>query len=436
MFYRKEAMKTPKYDWEADKKFEDAKAMGQFRYDMISPVINRLINDATAMDYYRRVCAKPLKRPDGIEFLYKPKTLEKWKSMYDIGGADALISKTRSDQGISRKLTQKAINRIRELKKDFPKISAVLIREKLLQEKLIPVDLHDRTIQRFIKHERIYDGEADGKDRKAFEFEHFGIMYQADTTYFPHITEDGSKEEKRTYFIRLLDDHTRLTVGGELFFEDNAENFQKVLKKTCASFGIPRILYVDLGSPYNNNDLKFICANLGISLIHTPVSDGASKGKVERSFSTIKQRWIYGFDASVVHSLKEFNELLVDEVRKRNLEVNRSTGESPIDRYIKSEKHARMPESQQWLDEAFMHRIMRKVHKDATIKKKPYLFDAPRQFIGKTVEVRYLPSEPEKTFMIYESKRYPLQITNKVDNSKVKRQNQYNIDYSKEHKGD
>jgi len=239
----------PKYDRDAEKRYEDAKAMAQFRYDMISPVINRLITDATAMDYYRRVCSMPLKRPDGTEFLYKPKTLEKWKSMYDNGGADALITRARSDLGKSRKLSDEAIIRIRELRVQFPKISAVLICEKLLQEMLVPVGTSDRTIQRFVQKERLYGGEADGKDRKAFEFEHFGIMYQADTTYFPYIGDGGAKkdgkEERRTYFIRLLDDHTRLTVGGELFFEDNAENFQKVLKKTCAAYGIPRILYVD-----------------------------------------------------------------------------------------------------------------------------------------------------------------------------------------------
>ena len=424
-----------KYDWAAEKKFENAKAMGQFRYDMISPVINNLISDASAMEYYRRVCSAPLKRPDGTEFLYMPKTLEKWKSLYDIGGIDALISRTRSDLGVSRKLSGTAICRIRELRAQFPKISAVLIREKLLQEMLIPVGLSDRTIQRFVKRESILGGSGDGKDRRTFEFEHFGIMYQADTSYFPYITEAGSKEEKRTYFIRIVDDHSRLTVGGEVFFEDNAENFQKVLKNTCATYGICRILYVDLGSPYNNKDLRFICANLGITLIHTPVKDGQAKGKIEKSFSVMKQRWIYGFDPSNVHSLEEFNILLVDEIRKRNLEVNSSTGESPMDRWAKSENHARMPESQQWLDEAFMYHVFRKVHNDATIKIKPYLFDAPRQFIGKSVEVRHLPHDPDKAYIVYETKRYPLKVTNRVDNSKVKRQNQYIIDYSKEKGG-
>jgi transposase InsO family protein len=422
----------PAYDRDAEKKLESAKAMAQFRYDMISPVINRLISDASAMDYYRRVCSVPLKRPDGTEFRYNPKTLERWKSTYETGGMDALISKTRSDLGKCRKLSKEAIERIRELRELFPKISSVLIREKLLQEMLIPVELADRTIQRFVKRERIMNDESDGKDRKAFEFEHFGILYQADTSFFPYIAEEGEKGEKRTYLIRILDDHSRLTVGAELFYEDNAANFQKVLKKTCAAYGIPRMLYVDLGSPYNNNDLRFICANLGISLIHTPVKDGASKGKIEKSFLDIKQRWLYGFDTKTVHSLAEFNGLLIDEIRKRNLEVNKSTGEPPIERYQKSENHTRMPESQQWLDEAFMYRVTRLVHKDATIKMKPYLFDAPRQFIGKTVEVRYLTGEPDKAFMIYESKRYPLQVTNKVDNSKAKRQNTYKIDYSKE----
>ena len=71
-------------------------------------------------------------------------------------------------------------------------------------------------------------------------------------------------------------------VGGELFYSDNACNFQKVLKDAIATYGIPDKLYVNNGCSYSNEQLSMICVSLGILLLHTKVRDGASKGKVER----------------------------------------------------------------------------------------------------------------------------------------------------------
>jgi hypothetical protein len=43
-----------------------------------------------------------------------------------------------------------------------------------------------------------------------------------------------------------------MLVGTELFFEDNAYNFQKVLKKAVAAYGIPNKLYVDYAEDKTN----------------------------------------------------------------------------------------------------------------------------------------------------------------------------------------
>lgn len=50
---------------------------------------------------------------------------------------------------------------------------------------------------------------------------------------------------------------------------DNAINFQIVLKKAIAKYGVPKKLFVDNGGPYKNDQLSMICASLGIALIHS-----------------------------------------------------------------------------------------------------------------------------------------------------------------------
>ena len=110
----------------------------------------------------------------------------------------------------------------------------------------------------------------------------------------------------------IIDDHSRLLVGGGLFYNDNAYNFQKVLKSAVAAYGIPMKLYVDNGSTYTNEQLSLICGSIGTVLLHTKVRDGASKAKVERHFRTLKERWLYALDLDAITSLAQFNALLLD----------------------------------------------------------------------------------------------------------------------------
>lgn len=94
-------------------------AMAQFRFALIAPVIQGLYPDPSATAYYKRVTQKPFTLPDGSTVKYSYKTLEKWKSMYNIGGLDALIPNERSDKGTSRALSGEAIEMIYQLIKDF-----------------------------------------------------------------------------------------------------------------------------------------------------------------------------------------------------------------------------------------------------------------------------------------------------------------------------
>ncbi|MCM1257247.1 MAG: hypothetical protein NC307_05290 [Roseburia sp.] len=68
-------------------------------------------------------------------------------------------------------------------------------------------------------------------------------MYQADTLHGPRICEGGVAHQ--TYRIMILDDKSRLIVGGRFFYQDNGANFQKVFLDAVATYGIPSTLYLD-----------------------------------------------------------------------------------------------------------------------------------------------------------------------------------------------
>ncbi len=408
----------------------DAALVAQFRFALIAPVIQDLFPDATKTAYYKRVTENPLKLPDGTTKEYDYKTVEKWVSQYRLGGIDALMPRERSDKGTSRALPDTAIEEIYRLKEAFPRLNATQIHQKLIADSFIPASVSVDAVQRFIKHNDLKSARNPNvRDRKAFEEDMFGKMWQADTCYLPHITEDG--QCRRVYCVMIIDDHSRLLVGGELFYNDNAANFQKVLKDAIATYGIPDKLYVDNGGPYCNEQLSLICGSVGTVLLHTRVRDGASKAKVERHFRTLKERWLYTLDVASISSLAEFNSLLKDYMRSYNTTFHTGTGCTPFSRYQDTKSHSRTPQSREWLEECFLNRIARKVNKDSTVSIDKTSFDVPMQFISMKVDIRYQPSDMDTAFILYEGMHFPLLRTDKNANCHTKRNNAPTIDYSK-----
>ncbi|MGN1177295.1 MAG: DDE-type integrase/transposase/recombinase [Roseburia sp.] len=404
--------------------------MAQFRFALIAPVVQGLFPDASATAYYKRVTRNPLTLPDGSTVSYSYKTLEKWKSQYNIGGLDALMPNVRSDKGVSRVLNDDAIEEIYRLKQDFPRMNATQIYESLIRNSFIPATVSVDSVQRFIRHNDLKSArDPNLRDRKAYEEDEFGKIWQADTCYLPHITEDG--QTRRVYVIMIIDDHSRMLVGGELFYNDNACNFQKVLKDAIATYGIPDKLYVDNGCSYSNEQLSMICVSLGILLLHTKVKDGASKGKVERHFRTLKERWLYTLDIASITSLSRFNSLLKDYIRSYNTTFHRGIDATPLERFEASKDHPKRPLSSQWLDECFYNRITRKVRKDSTVSIDSVCYDVPMQFISMKVDIRYLPNDMDSAYILYEDEKFPLRQTNRNDNCHTKRNNTPTIDYSK-----
>jgi putative transposase len=399
------------------------------RLALIQPSYNETYPDASKQAYYCRVTEKPVKMPDGREVRYSPGTLACWESDYRRGGFDALLPKSRCDIGKSRCLDEDAIAAIYRIREEFPRINAKEIHLKLIADGIINLkDVSLSTVQRYVKNHNLKGAACPGiKDRKAFEEEFACGMYQADSLYGPYLVENGLR--RRTYLLMLLDDKSRMIVGGRFFYNDNAYNFQKVLKDAISTFGLPSKLYCDNGAPYKNEQLSLICGCLGIVLLHTPIRDGSSKGKCERNFRTLRNRLLNVLDTSKISSLEMLNAKLLDYIRKHNTTVHSSTGQTPSERYLGDASHIRVPISKEWLGECFMNRVHRRVKNDATVTIDNVLYDVPMQFIRSRVEIRYLPDVMEDAYIFDENIKYPIRKTNKVENGRTKRNPSYTLRY-------
>ena len=396
-----------------------------FRYGLIAPVITNTFEENSQLEYFKKVASKKY-IVNGHEERYSWKTIKKWYIQYKKEGYDGLINKTRSDCHSSRKLNDDTIQRIKELKKEYPHISGTLIYNKLSDEGFInPNDICLGTILKFIRDNKTLFNETEGIDRRAFVMEHANDCWQADTSHGPYLTINGKKT--LTYLIAIIDDASRLIVGAKFYFNDNSINLQEIFKSSVKKYGIPKKLFVDNGTTYKNDQFNIICASLGLVLIHARPYSGASKGKIERFFHTMKETWMRGLNWNDIKSIDELNDLLNDFIANYNNSVHSSLknelGENitPNSRWFK-DAHLIKKLDNNFIDIAFLHTAYPTIRSDAIANIKTHEFEVPMKYIGKKITVKFNPLNYD-TAWIYENNKLieNIHLVNKIDNSKIKR---------------
>lgn len=408
---------------------EMKRQMALFRFSLIAPVVAGTFPQASKMDYYRETCEKEHLLPNGKLVRFSPLTLKKWYWKYTDGGLEALIPKARMDLGHSRVLTEDVCRQIHAYREQFPYITGKKIYEKLVAEGYMKEsDASLDTVCRYMKAEEMTRSGMPPQECLAFEFEHANDCWQADTTVGPTIVYEG--RHRQTYLIAFIDDASRLLVHGEFFFEDNARNMQMAFQKAILKFGVPRRIFVDNGCSYRNNQLDWICAELGVVKLHSKPYHPKGKAKIERSHRTEKDRWMNCTDWNTFHSLEDVNtsyHRFLDT--EYNNSLHSSIGMTPKERYLKDFDGLRFLEKTA-VEEGFLHRITRKVTPTAAVSLFNISYEVPQQYIGRTIHLRYRPEDMSEIY-IYDgdsAKRlYTVYPVKKLDNAKRKRR--ANISY-------
>ena len=101
----------------------------------------------------------------------------------------------------------------------------------------------------------------------------------------------------------------------------------------------------------------------------------------------------------------------------------------PHTRYMEDIFRVKMPKSREWLNDCFLYRVKRKVRNDSTILLEKQMYDVPMEYIRCCVEIRYIPGDTDSVFIYEKDKRISIRLTDKVENSKTKRNNQYSLTY-------
>ncbi|MFV0342368.1 MAG: DDE-type integrase/transposase/recombinase [Anaerocolumna sp.] len=285
---------------------EEKQAIALFKYSLIAPLVACSFMEVSKEEYYRVTAEKEYTFPTGEKTRYSAATLKKWYKDYTKRGLLALTPQTRSDLGRSRKLPNKAIEKIYEYRQQMPYITVKKIYVKLIEDGYLnQKDSSIDSLYRFMRSNTKLKNSLPINECLSFEFEHSGDCWQADSSHGPTIMIDNKKVN--TWLISFQDDASRMIVHGEFFENDNAENVQLCLKKAIKKYGKPKRLYLDNGGSYANKQLDLICAEIGIHIIHTKPYHPTSHGKIERSHRTMKDGWMNAKDWRQWSTLEDIN---------------------------------------------------------------------------------------------------------------------------------
>ncbi|MDH3834964.1 MAG: DDE-type integrase/transposase/recombinase, partial [Nitrosopumilus sp.] len=319
-------------------------------------------------------------------------------------GITALSVTPRSDKGKLRKVTaEEVMEAIRALLPKFHlarPTRAALYRMAIEEGWLSRSSIAPNTFSRIVKEYEMLkpEDEHTHRRRRAFAKAHANEMWQADTMFGPYVSDGNGHTQSK--LIAFLDDASRVCVHGQFFLRENVDSLIEALSSAFYKRGLPESLYVDNGSIYTSKEIIQICARVGCLLTHTPVRDGASKGKIERFFRSVRDGFlIRKLDLSSIEALnRQFIQWVEEEYNARKHSV---LGMSPLDRFALDRRRIRYLPPNEVHEELFFVEEDRVVRADNTFSFQSLRYEAPRHLPNRKVQVRFERRRPHRKVVVF-----------------------------------
>lgn len=373
---------------------ETRKQIALARYKLISPVLAEA--GRSRNEWFREVASKEHMFPHYGTKTVAVSTLKMWFKAYRKDGFDGLLPKRRADGGRPRRLGDKEMAAIRGKCKANPGWSVQKLYEDLVEShQLGERPICYNTLLRVVRGESLLSIEGRRDARKRFEMTAVNEMWTCDFMHGPQVEQAGGRSAK-SILCAVIDDHSRVIVGHAFSTKETVSALTLVLKAAFEKHGLPRRLYVDNGSAFSSDLLTLACARTGISLTHSRPYDSPSRGKIERFFRTVRDRFLVGLANSV--TLDDINEAFELWLREDyHDKPHGGIDAAPMDRYRESLLRANIRRATPAeLDEAFLTAHERIVNNDATISFKGKIYEVPSAYIRQRVELRHPVDAPDE----------------------------------------
>ena len=387
------------------------------KFSIIAPVTNGVILGSEAREYLERMSEKVVDMPHYGPRRYQMKTLKWWIGQYRAEGINALIPGYRSDKNVPRKISEKMEQDLIFEYINNEGISISLLYEQMVKQgRINPKTLSSPTVYRFfakdetkqkIKALRTAAGEE--KEMRRYSHSRINELWIIDVMYGPMVKYNGKKTQ--SYLIAIIDDCSRLIINASFYVSQDYGSLRNCLKEGILRRGIGNVIYTDNGKIFRCQQFEFACASIGSALIHSKPYVAYSRGKIERFFRTVRERFLSLENTKAINNLSDMNNafqvwLKEDYHFKSHKGLN---GKTPMEVFLTQADNIKMVRDPEWLDEVMLIRVKRKVYHDATLSIDKTLYETNETFRGKKVEVRYDPewllSDSHPIYLYVDGKR-------------------------------
>jgi hypothetical protein len=368
----------------------------QFRFGVIAPLVCRRLDDAQTRQLKKEILTQTFVTPDQKEKRVAERTLREWIARYRLYGFEGLLRIKRSDSGDCTAIPAELVSQAYALRKELPTRSIKGVLAHLRAKNVDISKIAKTTLNRYLnvlgaKKEKV-TGEKGVFQR--WQKERANDLWQADTSagvWLPNPV--NPKEYKQTRLISFIDDATRVCPHAEFYFDEQLPSLIDCFRKALLKRGKARALLCDNAFIYHSRAMKAACAQLGIESKFCKPYDPPGKGKIEKSYGTVKAGFYKEAEHAGLRTLDELNKfwfawLTREYHHAEHSALNKMT---PIQRWKQDEDGGFIQRvSAEDIRRALMLRETRSTHiRTGTIRLNNRCYQLSPEFAGQKVEVLY-----------------------------------------------
>ena len=351
------------------------------------------------------------------------KTIQSWHYRYRDHGFDGLLPKSRSDKGVCKAIPEELQALVVNMKREDPGRSTPLIISELEDAGIARKgQLSNSTVGRLLAKEGLSGPkmELETPARYRFVAASCGELWQGDACHGPKLFDPASGRELRVKIFGLIDDKSRLVTYLRAGFHETQQDFLAVLLAAVQRRGLPHAVLLDNHGSFTGADVQVACAKLRIRLVYARPYDGASKGKIERLWRTLRAHFLDRLDFEKVTTLDDLNLRLmtwVDAVYNQRAHAGLS-GRTPMSVWEEGADDIRWVEDPAEVEPALVGSVERKARNDSTCTLRGKTYEVPPHLRGRWVEVHYSLLRPTHPWILDGSTQVFLTEVDAVGNSR------------------
>jgi putative transposase len=380
--------------------------VGLFRYALIREAADPALSKAERGRLVRALADGEHLGPDGRRVRVGRTTLDDWIRAWRAGGFEALVPRARR----VGPLTPLGVFATAEaLKRELPARTAAQVHAIMVAAGTDGVPTL-RTLQRHFARVGLNvraDGRTADRVYGRFEASRPNELWTGDGLHGPAVAG------RKAVLLAFIDDHSRALVGYRWGTGEDVLRLEAALRAGLMARGVPDAILVDRGSAFVSSQLLRACAVLGVRLIHASPRAATTKGKVERFFRTVRDRFLVEVAAREIADLAELNRLFAAWVEvDYHQRVHSETKTAPLARLLAGGP-PRLP-TPEMLREAFLWSAPRTVTKTATVSLHGNYYEVDAALVGRRCQLLFDPFDLTRIEVRYGDRSFGLAVAVRV----------------------